>query len=96
MFVISLTYTAPLDAIDAHLPAHRAWLAGCYADGKFLASGPKVPREGGIIIAHAGSRDEVDALVRQDPFHAAGVASYEITEFLPAMTAPALAGFRAQ
>jgi uncharacterized protein YciI len=94
MFIISLTYTAPIEQIDAHLAAHRAFLAEQYARGVFLMSGRKVPREGGIIIANANSREAIEALVRSDPFHVAGVARYEITEFVPTMTADLLAAFR--
>ena len=96
MFVLSLTYIAPLDEVDAHLAAHREFLSAQYARGAFLMSGRKVPREGGIIIARAGSRAEVEELVRQDPFHRAGVARYDITEFVPTMTADALAALREQ
>jgi uncharacterized protein YciI len=95
MFVISLTYTAPLDRVDAHLAAHRDFLSAQYARGVFLMSGRKEPRAGGVIIAQAPSRAEVEALVRQDPFHQAGVAAYDITEFVPTMTADALAAYRA-
>jgi uncharacterized protein YciI len=94
MFIISVTYTAPLSDIDAHLAAHREFLAQQYARGVFLMSGPRVPREGGIIIAAAPSRAEVEELVRQDPFHQAGVARYDIVEFAPNMTAGPLAGYR--
>jgi uncharacterized protein YciI len=95
MFIISLTYTAPLEAIDKHLAAHRQFLDAQYARGVFLMSGRKVPREGGVIVAHAASRAEVEELVRQDPFHQAGVARYDITEFVPTMTADAFAAFQA-
>jgi uncharacterized protein YciI len=94
MFIISLTYTAPLEAIDSHLAAHREFLSVQYARGVFLMSGRKVPRDGGVIIAHADSRAEVEDLVRQDPFHQAGVARYDITEFVPTMTADAFAAYR--
>jgi uncharacterized protein YciI len=96
MFVISLTYLAPLEEVDVHLAAHREFLSAQYARGAFLMSGRKVPREGGIIIARAASRAEVEELVRQDPFHQAGVARYDITEFVPTMTADALAALREQ
>jgi uncharacterized protein YciI len=94
MFIVSLTYTAPLEHIDAHLPAHREFLGEQYARGVFLMSGPKEPRIGGIIVAHAGSRAEVEDLVRQDPFHRAGIARYEITEFVPTMAAELLSAYK--
>ena len=91
MFVISLSYTAPLEHIDAHLAAHRDYLAAQYAAGRFLMSGPKVPREGGIILAVAPSRAALDAVLGAS----ARMARYEITEFTPLMTAPALGAWRA-
>jgi uncharacterized protein YciI len=94
MFLVSLSYTAPLEQIDAHLAAHRAFLAAQYAAGCFLASGPKVPRDGGIILAHAASRAALEQVLEADPFQRAGLARYEITEFLPLMTAPALEPWR--
>ena len=81
MFVVELIYKAPLTDIDAHMKAHVAFLNKYYAAGKFLISGRKVPRDGGIIIAVADSRDEIEAIVRQDPFCARGLADVRITEF---------------
>jgi uncharacterized protein YciI len=92
MFVISLTYTAPLEQIDAHLAAHRAFLSEQYARGVLLVSGPRLPREGGIIIANVASREAAEELVRQDPFHLAGVARYEFVQFVPALRADVLDG----
>ncbi|WLI90390.1 YciI family protein [Massilia sp. R2A-15] len=94
MFIISLSYVAPLDQVDTHLAAHRAFLREHYDKGVLLMSGRKVPRDGGILIADAASRAEVEALVRRDPFHVAGVARYDITEFVPSMTSDALAALR--
>jgi uncharacterized protein YciI len=95
MFVISVNYIAPIEHIEMHLAAHRAFLAAHYERGVFLMSGPQVPRTGGVILAHGVSRAEVEELVRQDPFHQAGVARYDVTEFAPNMSAPALAAYKA-
>ena len=43
MFIIHLTYTAPLEAIDQHAAAHRVWVDAGFADGVFIASGPLTP-----------------------------------------------------
>jgi len=96
MFIVALAYTAPLARIDEFLEGHRAFLAEQYARGLFLMSGRKEPRDGGIIVAHAASRAELETVLRDDPFHQAGVARYEITEFVPTMTAEALAAYRAE
>ena len=85
MFIVSLTYTAPLEEIDRLLKAHAEYLKDEYARGSFLASGRKVPRTGGIILSNIESRDELKEILANDPFHKAGVATYEITEFAPSM-----------
>ena len=88
--VVSLTYRAELDAIDAAMKDHVAWLSRGYAEGVFVASGRKVPRTGGVILVR-GHRREVEALVATDPFVAGGLATAEVTEFTASMAAPALA-----
>jgi uncharacterized protein YciI len=90
LFVIDLHYVVPLDQIDPHLAGHRQFLEENYAIGRFLASGAKVPRTGGVILAVGDSRNEVEVLIQKDPFHEAGIARYTITEFEPRMTAPGL------
>ncbi|KUM87705.1 MULTISPECIES: YciI family protein [Streptomyces] len=94
MFVLELTYTAPLDAVDAVLPAHVAWLDEQYERGVFLASGPKSPRDGGIIIAVAEDRAGIGEITAGDPFVTAGVCAYRVTEFAATKTAPALEPYR--
>ena len=81
MFVIELVYTAPLTRIDAHMRAHMAFLKKYYAAGTFLISGRKVPRDGGIIVAVGKNRDDIEAIVREDPFVERGLADFRIIEF---------------
>lgn len=94
MFVLELTYTAPLDAVDAVLPAHVTWLEEQYENGFFLASGRKNPRDGGVILAVAENRARIEEVVAGDPFTAAGVCEYRVTEFVATKTAPELARHR--
>ena len=49
---------------------------------------------GGIIIATADSRADIEAVIEVDPFNEAGAASYTITEFVPTMTADILSAFK--
>jgi uncharacterized protein YciI len=81
MFVIELVYTAELSAIDAHMAAHVKFLKKYYASGNFLVSGRKIPRDGGIILAVGKSRDEIERIVDEDPFHVHGLADFRIIEF---------------
>ena len=90
MFVLELTYTAPVERVDAVLEDHVAWLNAQYAAGHFIASGRKNPRDGGVILAVGLDRAGFERLVAEDPFSVAGVCDYRVTEFIATKTAPAL------
>jgi uncharacterized protein YciI len=81
MFVIELTYKAPLADIDASMRAHVKFLKKYYAAGNFLVSGRKIPRDGGIILAVGDSRQTIEAIAREDPFHVRGLADVRVIEF---------------
>ena len=81
MFVVELIYKADLKDIDAQMRAHMAFLKKHYAAGKFLISGRKIPRDGGIILALGGSRDEIEAIMKDDPFCKNGLAEFRVIEF---------------
>lgn len=90
MFLILLHYENGLDLVDQHLAAHASWLRRNYEKGRFLLSGRRHPRNGGVILCRAGSRAEVDVLVSEDPFASTGAARHEIVEFLPGDSSPEL------
>ncbi|MFF7633521.1 YciI family protein [Kitasatospora sp. NPDC008050] len=96
MFILELTYIAPIERVDAALAEHNAWLDAHYASGIFLASGRKVPPDGGVIIAVGEDRAKIEEIVRSDPFTVAGVAEYTIAEFIASKTAAALESYRQQ
>lgn len=81
LFVVELIYKAPLAEIDAAMTAHVRFLKKYYAAGRFLVSGRKIPRDGGIILAAGGSRAEIETIMREDPFCARGLADVRIVEF---------------
>ena len=89
-FVVDLHYTASFDEIEPALDAHVEFLEQNYASGRFIASGPKVPRTGGVIIATAATKDELTAALEADPFKQEGLASYTVTEFRASMRAEQL------
>ena len=90
MFVVELIYKAPLAEIDAAMRAHMAFLRKHYADGHFLVSGRKIPRDGGIILAVGKDRAEIEALMQADPFVARGLAEIRVVEFRVSQQAPDL------
>ena len=81
MFVIELLYKAPLAEIDAAMTAHVAFLKKYYGAGNFIVSGRKIPRDGGIIIAVGPTREEIEAIVREDPFVKRALADFRVIEF---------------
>ena len=80
MFVIELSYKVDLSEIDAHMAAHVRFLKKYYASGNFLVSGRKIPRDGGIILAVGSSRQDIEAIVREDPFYQHGLADFRVIE----------------
>lgn len=89
MFIVSLTYKVELSEVDKHLDAHVAYLKKYYTLNKFIVSGRKVPRTGGIIIANFSTEAELNAVLKEDPFYIADVADYDIIEFAPTMAGKA-------
>jgi uncharacterized protein YciI len=81
MFVIELLYKAELSEIDANMSAHMTFVRKQYAAGRFLMSGRKVPRDGGVILALGESREEIVAIIEQDPFVSCGLSDYRIIQF---------------
>ncbi|TLZ15314.1 MAG: GTP cyclohydrolase, partial [Gammaproteobacteria bacterium] len=71
-------YKASLEDIDAHMGAHVRFLNKYYAAGNFLVSGRKIPREGGIILSVGKNLQEIEAIVREDPFCKHGLADFRI------------------
>jgi uncharacterized protein YciI len=85
--IIELTYKVELAQIDACMGAHMRFLRKHYAGGTFLLSGRKIPREGGIILAAGKSREEIEAIAREDPFCANGLAEVRVIEFRASQSA---------
>jgi uncharacterized protein YciI len=88
MFIISLTYVVPLEKIDEHMKEHVIFLKKYYKKNIFIASGRKVPRTGGIILALAKSKEEIEQIIAEDPFITHKLAEFTITEFLTSQYHP--------
>lgn len=83
MFIVQLTYKVAISEVDKYLQAHREYLDYYYKQGLLLASGPMIPRTGGIIIAMTNDKDYLEEIIQQDPFYQAEIANYTLTEFAP-------------
>ena len=90
MYIIDLTYIVPLEQLDAHMTDHVKYLQKYYKQNKFVASGRKVPRTGGIILTLADSKEEVDQIISEDPFYIHKLAEFNITEFQTSQMHPQL------
>lgn len=58
MYIANLTYLKPLSEVEKYLEEHVAFLDRYYEAGKFICSGRKNPRIGGVILFHA--KDEIE------------------------------------
>jgi uncharacterized protein YciI len=94
MFLILLNYVKPLAEVDRFVVAHREFLERNYAAGRFVISGRKEPRTGGVILANLASRAEAERVIEEDPFKREGVAEYDIILFVASMAAPTLANLK--
>jgi uncharacterized protein YciI len=92
VFVLLLTYVKPLAEVDALMRRHMAWLDEHYAAGRFLVSGRRIPRTGGVILARGDDRGEIEAIAAGYPFVAGGVATCEVIQFRASQRAPDLEG----
>ena len=90
MYIINLTYIVPLEQLDLHMNEHVKFLRKYYKQNVFVASGRKVPRTGGIILALAKSKEEIEKIIEEDPFYSYKLAEFTITEFLTSQYHPAL------
>ena len=87
LFVIELTYTAPLTAIDAEMKAHMRFLKKVLRLRTLPGLGPQGPAGRRIILAAGESRDEIEAIAREDPFTARRLATARVIEFRPSQQA---------
>jgi len=83
MFIISLSYKTSLENVEHFIPEHNDFLEKHYHSGNFIASGRKDPRTGGIILANGNSKDEIEKIIKEDPFYIHQIADYNIIEFIP-------------
>ena len=83
MYIVSLNYIKEVSEVEKYLEEHVKFLEKCYEMEKFICSGRKNPRTGGVILLTAESLSEVESIILEDPFNANEIAEYEITEFFP-------------
>ncbi|MDW6003386.1 YciI family protein [Vibrio mangrovi] len=83
MFIIENTYLVNKKEIDNLVPEHRAYMKDLFDKGLFIAMGPQVPRNGGIIISTMSDKRMLINLLEQEPLVINQYVSYRIIEFNP-------------
>ena len=90
LFHVDIEYKVDLALVEPHMQAHLAFVDEGYDRGFFLASGPKVPRTGGAILATAPDRETLETFLARDPFVIEGLIALSVTEFVPRRTVTGL------
>lgn len=83
VFILLLKYLKPLEEVDKALEEHKAYLEKYYQSKKFFCSGRRNPRVGGVILCNATDINEVNQIIKDDPFYVQKIAEYEIVHFIP-------------
>jgi uncharacterized protein YciI len=81
MFAVHSVYLKPVEGVDKHLDAHRAFVKTLYEKGIAICSGPKIPRTGGFILMRATSKEAAQEIMQSDPYVIHRVARYDVIEF---------------
>lgn len=83
MIVVTLTYKKALTEVDIFLKEHAAFLDHYYSLKKFLASGRRENRIGGVILVLSSSIQEARDIMKNDPFYIHDIADYDFMWFEP-------------
>jgi uncharacterized protein YciI len=80
---VALKYKYPLERMLQTVDRHRAYLRELLARGKMVCSGPFVPREGGALLVRFDSDEELQQLLKGDPFQQEGLVETTIFRWDP-------------
>lgn len=93
MFLVLLQYVQPFEKVEEFLNEHILFLEMYYKQSKFIFSGRRNPRVGGLILANVRDEVELMNIINQDPFLRNGIAKYEIINFTPTKYDPRFSCF---
>lgn len=88
MFLLLGRYLKPVDEVEVHLDAHRAWVRAHAEAGHFIAAGREIPLQGGLLVAVGIDRATVDEIIAEDPYVTEGLAEYDVREYDVVLAAP--------
>ena len=93
MFLVLLTYIKPLEEVEKYLDEHVQFLDKYYSQEKFIFSGRRNPRTGGVILVKTDLEAEVKQIISEDLFHQHKIAEYDVIEFMPTKYDPRFSAF---
>jgi uncharacterized protein YciI len=83
MYVVLLRFSANKSAAPQHMAEHNAWIQQGFDDGVFLLVGGIATGQGGAVLAHNTSAEDLQDRVKADPFVADDVVTAEIIDITP-------------
>lgn len=91
MFIVILKFATNRSKAPEYLKHHKVWLQQGFDSGQFLVAGSLAGNQGGGILVHGVTREELERRVEEDPFVAEKVVSAEVIELAVTRTDPRLA-----
>jgi uncharacterized protein YciI len=89
-FLIEITFTAEPKQMAVVRPEHRAYVQTGFERGLLLFSGLQKTMTGGVVVARAKSRQEIERFFAFDPYRLKGIATYRFVDFSPVFFQPFL------
>ena len=86
MFIVLLKFSENKANAKEHMEGHNTWIKQGFDDGVFLLVGSIEPGQGGSILAHGTSLEELEQRVNTDPFVSENIVTSEIIEISPKKT----------
>jgi len=90
-FAAIIEYAPDPEKIARVRPVHREYIRGLLANGQIVVAGPFIDDSGGLLVYEAETKEEVEAIIRADPFYKEGIfVSWVLRGWKPVSANPAL------
>ncbi len=83
MFIVLLRFADNKGLVGQFMQGHNEWIKRGFDDGVFLVVGSLQPGQGGGILAHDTTLEDLRVRVNEDPFVAENVVTAEVLEITP-------------
>ena len=85
IFIVSTTYTKSLEEVGKFRQEHFEFIQKNIDAGKFITGGRQNPPTGGLILAYNVTKEELEEILKEDPYYKNNLIETVITEFTPAL-----------